>query len=65
MKIEDDGIGLVRDNMEKSTGSDTGIGIMGMQERVSDLGGRFTIASGENGGTGILVEIPLKSPSMG
>jgi signal transduction histidine kinase len=65
MKIEDDGIGLVRDNMEKSTGSDTGIGIMGMQERVSDLGGRFTIASGESGGTRILVEIPLKSPSMG
>lgn len=65
IRIEDDGIGLERSNTEKSTGSDTGIGIMGMQERVSDLGGTFTIVSGENGGTRILIEIPSKSPLIG
>ncbi|MBN1849784.1 MAG: sensor histidine kinase, partial [Deltaproteobacteria bacterium] len=65
LKIEDDGIGLARSKVEKSIGSDTGIGIMGMQERVSDLGGTFEIISDEGGGTSILVEIPLKSASIG
>ena len=65
VKIEDDGIGFTRSKMEKLPRSDTGIGIMGMQERVSDLGGTFSVVSGESGGTRILVEIPVKSPVMG
>jgi signal transduction histidine kinase len=65
IKIDDNGIGFESNCMGKSTGSDTGIGIMGMQERVNNLGGTFKIASGENGGTSILVEIPLKPSSIG
>ncbi|MGD8834925.1 MAG: ABC transporter substrate binding protein [Desulfobacteraceae bacterium] len=65
IKIDDDGIGLERSRMEKSAGSDAGIGIMGMQERVYNLGGTFTISSGESEGTRILVEIPLNPPSIG
>jgi signal transduction histidine kinase len=64
IKIDDDGIGLERSRMETSAGSDTGIGIMGMQERVYNLGGTFAISSGENDGTRILVEIPLNPPSI-
>jgi signal transduction histidine kinase len=65
IEIDDDGIGFERSRMEKLAGPDTGIGIMGMQERVYNLGGTFTIASGKSGGTRILVEIPLKLPSKG
>jgi signal transduction histidine kinase len=63
--IDDDGIGLERSRRENSAGSNTGIGIMGMQERVYNLGGTFTITSGESEGTRILVEIPLNPPSIG
>jgi signal transduction histidine kinase len=65
INIDDDGIGLAQSGLEKSAGSDTGIGIMGMQERVSNLGGTFSISSRASGGTRILVEIPLKPPSIG
>ena len=60
IKIEDDGIGLEKSRMGKSSISDTGTGIMGMQERVHYLDGTFSITSGENGGTRILVEIPYR-----
>ena len=59
IRIEDDGIGLEKSRLGKSSISDTGIGIMGMQERVHYLDGAFSITSGENGGTCILVEIPF------
>jgi two-component system NarL family sensor kinase len=65
IKIDDDGIGLERSRMGTSAALDTGIGIMGMQERVHNLGGSFSIASGESGGTRILVEIPLRPQLIG
>jgi signal transduction histidine kinase/ABC-type uncharacterized transport system substrate-binding protein len=63
LKIDDDGIGLTKSRLKKPAGSETGIGIMGMQERVSDLGGTFSITSNEKSGTSILVKIPL-TPSL-
>jgi signal transduction histidine kinase len=65
LKIDDDGIGLEQSRLEKSTGSDTGIGITGMQERVHNLGGTFSIGAREGRGTRIMVEIPLEPLSIG
>ena len=65
LKIDDDGIGLEQSRLKKTAGLDTGIGITGMQERVYNLGGTFSIASRESGGTRIMVEIPLNPLSIG
>ncbi len=65
IEINDDGIGLEQSGLGKSTGSDTGLGIMGMQERVYNIGGTFSIASRESGGTRIMVDIPLEPTSIG
>lgn len=43
--------------------SDIGVGLAGMRERVSELGGEFAIES--NGGTCIKVILPLPIPSKG
>ena len=53
--IEDDGRGFVP---ERSTGG--GLGLLGMRERVELLDGMFTIDSQPEGGTTIVLELPLR-----
>jgi signal transduction histidine kinase len=52
--IQDDGIGF-------DTGRDegSGIGLIGMQERVQELNGRFSITAKQQQGTRIELEIPV------
>lgn len=38
------------------------VGISGMRERVSLLGGRFEVRSGPEGGTSVMAEVPLTAP---
>jgi signal transduction histidine kinase len=52
--IEDDGVGF-----DPSSPSETGIGLVGMQERVALLGGRLTIESRAGAGTTFVAEVPL------
>jgi signal transduction histidine kinase len=51
--IEDDGRGF-----DPSTGSDEGLGLVGMRERIELVDGRLTVESGEEQGTTIAVEVP-------
>jgi len=53
LAIQDDGVGF---DPARET---TGIGIMGIEERVRDLGGKLTITSGRQRGTLLLAQIPL------
>jgi PAS domain S-box-containing protein len=55
LSIADDGIGLAR-----SSTSDSGIGLLGIRERVRHLGGDFSIASNDKG-TKIELTIPIGS----
>jgi signal transduction histidine kinase len=52
--VEDDGVGF--DNLE---GSRKGIGLLGIQERVAELGGSLKIVTGEGKGTRLILQIPI------
>ncbi|WP_169732479.1 ATP-binding protein [Derxia gummosa] len=53
LAVHDDGRGLV------PGGGRGGLGLLGMQERVESVGGRFALASEPGGGTMITAEIPV------
>ncbi len=50
--IEDDGVGL-------SGPRTAGVGLRSIQERVAELGGECKITSGVEGGTSIVVRLPV------
>lgn len=52
LEIRDDGCGLPEH-------PDAGVGLVSMRERAVELGGRFAIAAGRDGGTVVRVELPL------
>ena len=52
--IEDDGVGFEPDDAR-----DGGLGLIGMRERIGLLDGRLTIESSAEGGTSVVVEVPL------
>jgi PAS domain S-box-containing protein len=57
MRIEDDGTGISPVNCD----STKSFGLIGMQERVNDFGGKFSIHPGNHGGT--IVEVVVNSKS--
>jgi PAS domain S-box-containing protein len=57
--ISDDGKGF---NPKKKTDKVTGIGLVGMRERATLIGGKLEIESAAGKGTTIYIRIPLKSP---
>lgn len=57
MQIEDDGIGMTRDNIEK----ENSLGILGMKERAQLVGGEVNITSDGIKGTKVEVIIPLRN----
>ncbi len=52
LNVEDDGRGFL-------TGRTRGLGLLGMEERVSQLGGRFRVQSEPGRGTTVTAELPL------
>jgi signal transduction histidine kinase len=56
--VEDDGEGFAPD--EVAATNDGGLGIVGMRERVSLLGGRLEIESAPGAGTTLVVEVPTR-----
>jgi signal transduction histidine kinase len=64
LSLEDDHINLiVQDNgrgMPDANAPASGIGIVGMKERVALVGGELGIRSGKNGGTILSASLPLK-----
>lgn len=61
--IEDDGIGFDLVSVTLSPDSGRGLGLLGMQERIELLGGRFHIDSAPGFGTRIQISVPLKEES--
>jgi len=52
IEINDDGIGLPKDRQ-------AGVGLNSMRERTEEIGGRYTVQIGENGGTRVIATLPI------
>jgi signal transduction histidine kinase len=61
--VEDDGIGF--DPAAASNSSDPGLGLIGIRERVSQLGGILRIESASEQGTRLTVELPARRRTSG
>ena len=57
--IEDDGRGFDGEEAMDPTASRTGLGLLGMRERVALAGGTLEIESSPGAGTSILIRIPI------
>jgi signal transduction histidine kinase len=57
LKVRDNGRGITLEEIEDSDS----LGILGMQERTRNLGGKFRIHGIEGKGTSVNVAIPVKS----
>lgn len=57
--IQDDGIGFNPEHRPAGNEANPGLGLLGMRERASQLGGTFTIKSQRRSGTKISARIPL------
>jgi len=62
LKISDDGHGMKVPGSQRSDNTRLGVGLLGMRERLSQLGGHLTINSSENG-TSIEAKVPLSNSS--
>jgi len=58
--IEDDGCGFDAEAMMKRPAKERRLGLLGMQERVTLLGGSINIESTPNLGTTVLANIPVE-----
>ena len=56
--VEDDGDGFAPDEVVVTT--EGGLGIIGMRERISLLGGRLELESAPGAGTTLVVEVPTR-----
>lgn len=58
--VEDDGIGFSPNAHAKASSSSSGLGILGMHERASLVGGEVTVTSEPGKGTRVLISVPNK-----
>jgi PAS domain S-box-containing protein len=65
LEVSDNGEGMPDDVLAvlNSSGGQLGVGIRGMRERVRQLGGRLQIMSSRQGGTRIVVNLPICEPT--
>jgi len=61
LRVEDNGRGIRATASEHAS---TGLGLIGMRERAQALGGTFTIADRTDGGTSLIVVLPLVEPPV-
>lgn len=57
LEVRDDGVGLSPERLEETTS----LGLIGMRERALACGGTLTITAGTDGGTTVLLSVPLGS----
>lgn len=57
LEVRDDGVGLPPERLEETTS----LGLIGMRERALACGGTLTITAGTDGGTTVLLSVPLGS----
>jgi two-component system sensor histidine kinase UhpB len=60
-EIMDNGKGFSLDEIKLTQSSPRGLGLLGMQERISQCGGQLTIDTRLGSGTRILLRIPIES----
>lgn len=60
LRIEDNGRGFAPEEVFESAEGPLGIGLLGMRERVSSLGGTWQLESAPNSGTQIQILLPLE-----
>lgn len=64
--VDDDGVGFDPSaSSGRRAGADEGLGLIGIRERVSQLGGTFRVESGHGTGTRVSVELPAPSREAG
>lgn len=63
IEVEDDGVGFDPEEMKQPRESGQGLGLLGMRERLSLVGGSCTIESQAGQGTRIVVQVPLAKPA--
>ena len=61
VQVDDDGNGAV--NITGTRSSGPGLGLVGMRERVSALGGRLQAGPQDDGGFQVRAELPARAPS--
>lgn len=61
LTIQDDGIGFDQ-NLRRTTAKVTSLGLLGMEERGTLIGGQLSIASTPGQGTRIALQVPLAAP---
>ncbi len=59
VEVEDDGKGFDVGAVNLQSGETRGLGLLGMEERITLLGGRFYIESQPDHGTSLTLEVPL------
>jgi signal transduction histidine kinase len=59
VEVQDDGVGF-----DGSSARGRGLGLLGMQERVRELGGRFKVKSRPGSGTSVIAAIPLEREAV-
>jgi signal transduction histidine kinase len=63
VSIEDDGRGFDVQEVADREISERGVGLLGIRERVTSLGGRFSIRSRPGQGTRLSIEMPWRDES--
>ena len=65
VQVDDDGTGTVTSNGTSTVtrSSGPGLGLVGMRERVSALGGRLQAGPQDGGGFQVRAELPARAPS--
>lgn len=61
--VQDDGAGFDVDSALDAAGDRRTLGLLGMHERASLLGGSLVISSHPGEGTGVAIELPLEGPA--
>jgi signal transduction histidine kinase len=61
IEVEDDGIGFDPSEVQQPRASGRGLGLLGMRERLSLLGGSIDVESEKGQGTRIVVSVPIAS----
>lgn len=57
--VQDNGIGIPASTLQTYASNGVHLGLKGMQQRISDLGGQFSLANGEEGGLIVKAVVPL------
>jgi PAS domain S-box-containing protein len=63
--VQDDGVGFEPDPEHTATGKPSGLGLVGMRERLTALGGRLKIISAPGRGTTIMAVLPFRPQNPG